>query len=76
MLATVASLDAPMWNNMMCDVMPTISEDSLSQRSSQYGGSSDENFEQLMINMLDERDKLTETLRADAGAGCRGAAES
>ncbi|XP_035208520.1 liprin-alpha-2-like isoform X2 [Stegodyphus dumicola] len=50
-----------MWN-MMCDVMPTISEDSVSQRSGQF--SSDEsNFEQLMVNMLDERDKLMENLR-------------
>ena len=48
-----------MWN-MMCDVMPTISEDSISQR--QFAGDS-ENFESLMVNMLDERDKLMETLR-------------
>ncbi|RWS26650.1 liprin-alpha-2-like protein [Leptotrombidium deliense] len=48
-----------MWN-MMCDVMPTISEDSITQRMT----SGDEaNFEQLMVNMLDERDKLMETLR-------------
>ncbi|RWS16253.1 liprin-alpha-2-like protein [Dinothrombium tinctorium] len=48
-----------MWN-MMCDVMPTISEDSISQRMT----TGDEaNFEQLMVNMLDERDKLMETLR-------------
>ena len=50
-----------MWN-MMCDVMPTISEDSISTRSSQYSGE-EANFEQLMVNMLDERDKLMETLR-------------
>lgn len=50
-----------MWN-MMCDVMPTISEDSISQRSGQFSGD-DSNFEQLMVNMLDERDKLMETLR-------------
>ncbi|GAB6021250.1 hypothetical protein CHUAL_003865 [Chamberlinius hualienensis] len=50
-----------MWN-MMCDVMPTISEDSISTRSSGYSGE-DANFEQLMVNMLDERDKLMETLR-------------
>lgn len=49
-----------MWN-MMCDVMPTIAEDSLGQRG-QF--SADEaNFEQLMVNILDERDKLLETLR-------------
>ena len=47
---------------MMCDVMPTISEDGSNDRESQ--GSGDEsNFEQLMVNMLDERDKLMETLR-------------
>lgn len=50
-----------MWN-MMCDVMPTISEDSISQRSSQFSGE-DTNFEQLMVSMLDERDKLMESLR-------------
>lgn len=50
-----------MWN-MMCDVMPTISEDSISQRSSQFSGE-DANFEQLMVTMLDERDKLMDTLR-------------
>lgn len=50
-----------MWN-MMCDVMPTISEDSVSQRSSQFSGE-DANFEQLMVSMLDERDKLMESLR-------------
>ncbi|XP_070551527.1 liprin-alpha-1-like isoform X5 [Ptychodera flava] len=47
---------------MMCDVMPTISEDSSSQRGSQCS-ENDSNFEQLMVNMLDERDKLMETLR-------------
>ncbi|XP_034243589.1 liprin-alpha-1 isoform X2 [Thrips palmi] len=50
-----------MWN-MMCDVMPTISEDSISQRGSQFAGE-DANFEQLMVSMLDERDKLLENLR-------------
>ncbi|XP_043598785.1 liprin-alpha-1 isoform X3 [Bombus pyrosoma] len=50
-----------MWN-MMCDVMPTIAEDSISQRSSQYSGE-DANFEQLMVSMLDERDKLVDSLR-------------
>lgn len=52
---------AKMWN-MMCDVMPTISEDSISQRSSQFSGE-DANFEQLMVSMLDERDKLMDSLR-------------
>ena len=46
---------------MMCDVMPTISEDSISQRSSQFGDEA--NFEQLMVSMLDERDKLVESLK-------------
>lgn len=46
----------------MCDLMPTISEDSISQRSSQFSGE-DANFEQLMVSMLDERDKLMESLR-------------
>lgn len=46
----------------MCDVMPTISEDGPNDRDSQYSGD-DANFEQLMVNMLDERDKLMETLR-------------
>ncbi|XP_063984961.1 liprin-alpha-1 isoform X4 [Diachasmimorpha longicaudata] len=50
-----------MWN-MMCDVMPTIAEDSISQRSSQFSGD-DANFEQLMVSMLDERDKLMDSLR-------------
>ncbi|XP_042197393.1 liprin-alpha-1 isoform X17 [Callorhinchus milii] len=48
---------------MMCEVMPTISEDSLTQRGSQFGPETEANFEQLMVNMLDERDKLLETLR-------------
>lgn len=47
---------------MMCDVMPTISEDGTTDRDSTYSGD-DANFEQLMVNMLDERDKLMETLR-------------
>uniref|UniRef100_A0A8C6SDY3 Uncharacterized protein n=1 Tax=Neogobius melanostomus TaxID=47308 RepID=A0A8C6SDY3_9GOBI len=53
---------------MMCEVMPTISEgDSGGPPRSQAGvpnGSEQEaNFEQLMVNMLDERDKLLESLR-------------
>ncbi|KAK7070265.1 hypothetical protein SK128_025769 [Halocaridina rubra] len=53
-----------MWN-MMCDVMPTIAEDSIAQRGgSQFGSGGDEaNFEQLMVSMLDERDKLLDTIR-------------
>ncbi|XP_036145067.1 liprin-alpha-1 isoform X16 [Monomorium pharaonis] len=50
-----------MWN-MMCDVMPTIAEDSMSQRSSQFSGE-DGNIEQLMVQMLDERDKMMESMR-------------
>ncbi|XP_014272883.2 liprin-alpha-3, partial [Halyomorpha halys] len=50
-----------MWN-MMCDVMPTISEDAIAQRSSQFPAD-EANFEQLMVTMLDERDKLVESLR-------------
>lgn len=46
---------------MMCDVMPTISEDGVSLRDSTLGD--DANFEQLMVNMLEERDRLMETLR-------------
>lgn len=46
----------------MCDVMPTIVEDSISQRNSQFSGE-DPNFEHLMVSMLDERDKLVDSLR-------------
>uniref|UniRef100_A0A8C6YMS6 PTPRF interacting protein alpha 4 n=1 Tax=Nothoprocta perdicaria TaxID=30464 RepID=A0A8C6YMS6_NOTPE len=45
----------------MCEVMPTISEgDPLGP---QQGPDADADFEQLMVNMLDERDKLLDTLR-------------
>lgn len=47
-------------STMMCDIMPTISED---PPEIQFGQNEDTNFEQLMVNMLDERDKLMETLR-------------
>ncbi|EGI68481.1 Liprin-alpha-2 [Acromyrmex echinatior] len=55
------STTCKMWN-MMCDVMPTIAEDSMSQRSSQFSGE-DGNIEQLMVQMLDERDKMMESMR-------------
>ena len=45
---------------MMCDIMPTISEDPPDIHCAQ---NEETNFEQLMVNMLDERDKLMETLR-------------
>ena len=50
-----------MWN-MMYDVMPTISEDSLSARGGAPNGD-EANLEQLMVQMLDERDKLMDSLR-------------
>ncbi|CAG0884524.1 unnamed protein product [Cyprideis torosa] len=53
-----------MWSAQLCDIMPTISEDSGSQRGSVtgFGGAEEANFEQLMVQMLDERDKLMESL--------------
>uniref|UniRef100_A0A3B4B7W0 SAM domain-containing protein n=1 Tax=Periophthalmus magnuspinnatus TaxID=409849 RepID=A0A3B4B7W0_9GOBI len=52
----------------MCEVMPTISEgDSGAPPRGpggvQNGSEQEANFEQLMVNMLDERDKLLESLR-------------
>uniref|UniRef100_A0A3P8V269 PTPRF interacting protein alpha 4 n=1 Tax=Cynoglossus semilaevis TaxID=244447 RepID=A0A3P8V269_CYNSE len=54
---------------MMCEVMPTINEgDSAGPPRGGTGGvpngsEQEANFEQLMVNMLDERDKLLESLR-------------
>ena len=42
----------------MCEVMPTIAED-----PGAAGVQGDANFEQVMVNLLDEREKLLETLR-------------
>ncbi|XP_016067088.1 PREDICTED: liprin-alpha-4 isoform X2 [Miniopterus natalensis] len=45
----------------MCEVMPTINEgDPLGPP---HGADAEANFEQLMVNMLDEREKLLESLR-------------
>ena len=45
--------------------MPPISEDYSSQGddASEMGDEGDSNFEQLMVSMLEERDKLQESLR-------------
>lgn len=47
---------------MMCEVMPTINGQPPNEpKGSQSSGSdSDSHFEQLMVNMLDERDRLPE----------------
>jgi len=63
-------------SKMMCEVMPTITEGDSGggppPRSAggggggggaQNGSEQEANFEQLMVNMLDERDKLLESLR-------------
>jgi hypothetical protein len=39
--------------------MPPISEDCSSQGESEMGDDGDSNFEQLMVSMLEERDKVT-----------------
>ncbi|XP_061466679.1 liprin-alpha-1 isoform X1 [Rhineura floridana] len=55
---------------MMCEVMPTISEAEIPSGGSGSHGSSvplqsdaDSHFEQLMVSMLEERDRLLDTLR-------------
>lgn len=52
------------WNNgaMMCDVMPTITEDGQDHGPLDEQSSHDANIEQLMVNMLEDRDKLQEHL--------------
>lgn len=53
-----------MWNSTVCDVLPTISEDAVSQRSSQCSNDNgDNNVETIMVSLLEERDKLMDSLR-------------
>lgn len=44
--------------------MPPISEDCSSQGESEMGDEADSNFEQLMVSMLEERDKVSSFLIA------------
>uniref|UniRef100_A0A3Q3QBG2 SAM domain-containing protein n=1 Tax=Monopterus albus TaxID=43700 RepID=A0A3Q3QBG2_MONAL len=48
---------------MMCEVMPTISEDGRDHRGGGDEGGSTGNLESLMVNMLTERERLLESLR-------------
>uniref|UniRef100_A0A8C5DR82 Liprin-alpha-3-like n=1 Tax=Gouania willdenowi TaxID=441366 RepID=A0A8C5DR82_GOUWI len=48
---------------MMCEVMPTISEDGRGGGGGGGGGGSTGNLESLMVNMLTERERLLESLR-------------
>lgn len=55
---------------MMCEVMPTISEAEIPSGGNGGHGSgsplqsdADSHFEQLMVSMLEERDRLLDTLR-------------
>lgn len=52
-----------MWDSVCA--MPPIAEDSVCQRNgmSNFASGEEANFEQLMVTMLDERDKLMDTIR-------------
>uniref|UniRef100_A0A0N5CH03 Liprin-alpha-2 n=1 Tax=Strongyloides papillosus TaxID=174720 RepID=A0A0N5CH03_STREA len=58
------------WNGM-CEVMPTISEDSTDRMipdlTEDETGSQESKIEKLMVNMLDQRDKLMEQLHDAKG---------
>lgn len=49
-----------MWN-MMCDVMPTITEDNIGGQRHQFSGE-DVRINEFMDTVVDERNKLLETL--------------